>query len=195
MIGVPQSGKTTYAWRLATSAPRVVIFDPTGDYEYLAPSAEVVTPAMLEDRRILEGEGELRMIRVIVRAGRDEDFDIADEFVYVVRRCKEAGDLVLICDEVSLYKRGAALRALAGLHMNGHKWGIVTILVSQRAVGIPLDCRATATHVHSMLQDSEEDLAVLADHYDPGHPGYADKVRAWKPGNPPVTWARRRLYR
>lgn len=194
VLGVPQSGKTTYAARLIARARRVVVFDPTGDYESLFPKWRVVSPPELADRRVLEGEGTYRILRLIVAGGRNEDFDIAEEFVYTVKRCKEAGDLVLVADEVSLYKHGPALGALRSLHMNGHKWGIVTVLVSQRAVGIPLDCRATATHCHSFLQDSEDDLAALEEHYDPSHPGYAAKVRAWQPGEPPVTWERRKLY-
>jgi len=194
ILGVPQSGKTTYAAELVRRALRVCIFDPTGDYEAIFPRWRTVSPAELEDPDILEGEGKYRIARVIVQAARDEDFDVADEFVYTVKRCKEARDLVLVADEVSLYKHGQALAALRSLHMNGHKWGIVTILVSQRAVGIPLDCRATATHCHSFLQDSEDDLEALSEQYDPSHPGYAEEVRAWEPGEPPVTWERRALY-
>lgn len=195
VLGVPQSGKTTFAAHLIRHARRVVVFDPTGDYESIFPAWRVVAPGELADRRVLQGEGKYRILRAIVAAGRDEDYDLADEFVYTVKRCKEARDLVLVADEVSLYKSGQALAALRSLHMNGHKWGIVSILVSQRAVGVPLDCRATATHVHSFLQDSEDDLSALSEHYDPSHPGYADAVRAWRPGEPPITWQRRRLYK
>ena len=194
VLGVPQSGKTTFAARLVADARRVVVFDPTGDYETIFPKWRVVSPGELEDRDVLRGEGTYEVLRVIVAAGRDEDFDVSEEFVYAVKRIKEAGDLVFVADEVSLYKHGRALGALRSLHMNGHKWGIVTILVSQRAVGIPLDCRATATHCHSFLQDSEDDLDALADQYDPSDPGYSARVRDWEPGEPPVTWERRRLY-
>lgn len=194
ILGVPQSGKTTYAAELVARARRVVVFDPTGDYESLFPRWRVVSPPELEDPQVLEGEGKYRVLRVIVAAGRSEEYDLAEELVYTWARVKEAGDLVFVADEVSLYKYGRALGALRSMHMNGHKWGIVTVLVSQRAVGVPLDCRATATHVHSFLQDSEDDLDALADSYDPSHPGYSDEVRNWKPGEPPVTWKRRKLY-
>lgn len=193
VLGVSQSGKTTFAWALARSARRVVVFDPTGDYEALARHARVVTPPELEDRAIL-AQNE-HPVRVIVRAGRDPEYDISDEFVYVYARCRDARDLVFVADEVSLYKSGKALRALCSLHMNGHKWGIVSILVAQRAVGVPLDCRANCTHVHSFLQESKEDLDELRAQYDPSHPGFGDAVRDWKPGEPPVTWRRRTLYR
>lgn len=194
VLGVPQTGKTTFARRLASPAARLVVFDPPGDWEDLR-LARVVAPSDLPAvlPPVVAGRHPA-MCRIVVKAGRDEDYDIGDELVHVVRACKRAEDVLLVCDEVSLYNRGKAARALGHLHMNGHKWGIVTILVSQRAVGIPLDCRATATHVHSFLQDSEEDLTTLREVYDPGCPGFSERVRAWKPGEPPVTWSRRRLY-
>lgn len=189
VLGVPQSGKTRFARSIVLDAARLVVFDPAGDWEDL-PYARRIYPHELEDRSILRGE----RLRVVVMAGRDENFDLGDELVYTVRACKEARDLVFVADEVSLYNRGPAARALGHLHMNGHKWGIVSVLVSQRMVGIPLDCRATATHVHSFLQDSEEDLTEIRRVYDPGSPGYSERVRAWQPHTPPITWKRRKLY-
>lgn len=189
VLGVPQSGKTTFARSLVLDARRLVVFDPPGDWEDL-PHARIVRPGDLRDRALLRGD----KVRLVVQAGRDEAFEVGDEFAYVARACRVVGNMVLVPDEVSLYNRGPGGRALAHLHMNGHKHGIVTVMIAQRMVGIPLDCRATATHVHSFLQDSEEDLATLAEVYDPGCPGFSARVRAWEGGDPPITWRRRPLY-
>lgn len=189
VIGVPQSGKTTFARALASGARRAIYFDPGGDFETL-PGATVVDVEHWPPSRFFSE----RYFRLVVRAGRDDSRDVSDEFVYVARRAREIGNVVLLADEVGDYNRGAAERALKMMHRNGHKQGVVTIFVSQRAVDIPLGCRATATHVHSFLQDSEEDLEVMRAVYDPGEPGFSARVRAWKPGDPPVTWQRRLLY-
>lgn len=189
VLGVPQTGKTRFAYQLVRDARRLVVFDPTGDWADL-PHAQHVRPPQLRDLSILRGD----KVRVVVWGMRDEEYAVGDEVVFTVRACRAVGGLVLVFDETSLYNTGPPARALASLHMNGHKAGIVTVLVSQRAVGIPLDCRATATHVHCFLQDSEEDLTELRRVYDPGCPGFAERARAWQPYTPPVTWKRRELY-
>lgn len=189
VIGVPQSGKTTHAKRLAATAPRVVYFDPSGDYEDVR-GRTLVTVQRWPGREFTQRTH----FRIVVRAGRSPHVDVADEFVYVAERVREIGPVVLLADEVGDYNKGPAERALKGLHRNGHHDGVVTLYVSQRAVDIPLGCRATATEVRSFLQDNEDDLDALRKAYDPGHPGYAAKVRAWEPGQRPVIWRRKKLY-
>ena len=189
ILGVPQSGKTTYAKKVVSSARRVIYFDPQGDFEDTR-GARIVT---VEDWPAKSFFDE-RYFRLVVQAGRNDEFDVSEEFVYVARRVREIGNLVLLADEVGDYNKGKAERALKMLHRNGHKQGIVTVFVSQRAVDIPLGCRATATRVDSFLQDSEEDLDAIRKVYDPGSPGYSERVRAWQPHRPPVTWQRKRLY-
>lgn len=189
VLGVPLSGKTTFAERLVRKARRLLVFDPGGDWESMR-GAMVVRPADLDALPALKD----RWFRVVVQAGRDTGYDVAEEFEYTARMARDAGDLVLVADEVGDYKRGAGERALVAMHRNGHKQGVVTVYVSQRAVDIPLGARATATRVYSFLQDSEDDLAALHESYDPSAPHFSDRVRAWKAGDPPVVWKRRQLY-
>lgn len=190
VIGVPGSGKTTFARALVSGAHRVIYFDPGGDFEGLR-GANYCDVAHWPPPSFFRA----RYFRLVVRAERVDARDVADEFVYVARRAREIGQLVLLADEVGDYNRGPAERALKMMHRNGHKQGVVTVFISQRTVDIPLGCRAIATHVHSFLQDSEEDLGALRAVYDPGAPGFSERVRRWQPGEPPVTWVRRRLYR
>jgi hypothetical protein len=189
VIGVPGSGKTTHTRKLVARAPRVIYFDPAGDFEGV-PGATVIDVEHWPVARFFREH----YFRLVVRAERSPARNVEDEFVYVSERAREIGTLVLVADEVGDYNRGPAADALKRLHRNGHKRGLVTVLVSQRAVDIPLGCRATATRVESFLQDSEEDLRTMREMFDPSEPEFSSKVRAWKPGTPPVRWQRRRLY-
>jgi hypothetical protein len=165
------------------------VFDPGRDYDHL-PGCDVRSVEYWPDNDYFKQ----KMFRLVIVPSESSDIDIVDEFVYTVARAREIGNLLLVCDEVGDYSKGPGVRALTKLHRNGHKLGIVTILISQRAVDIPLGARATATQVDSFLQDNEQDLQQLHEMYDGSHPGYSDKVRQWKPKDGPVTWKRRTLY-
>lgn len=188
-LGVPGSGKTTLAKARVASARRVVFFDPAGDYET---EGEVVYPAELEERphTLLGGA----FARVVVRAGRDEARDVAEEFEAVASACRRvacAGGLLLVADEVGDYSLRAA-ETLTRLHRNGHHDGVASVLVSQCAVDIPLTCRRTATRVVSLLQVASADLDALEREYGPD---FATRVREWRPGSPPAVWELPTLYR
>lgn len=188
IIGVPQSGKTTYARKLIARARRVIIFDPGHDYVDMS-GADVVTVKEWPKSNYFNES----MFRLVVIP--TEDYDMVDEFVYTTKRVREIGDLVYVCDEVGDYNAGPGARMLRNLHRNGHKQGLVTILVSQRAVDIPLGARATASQVDSFLQDNEQDLEQLHLMYDGSAPGFSERVRHWSPGQPPVSWKRKVLYK
>jgi hypothetical protein len=189
VLGVPQSGKTTFARRYLAAADRGIVFDPGHDYTGI-PGVTVARPEKWPRPAFFAQD-----TWKIVVPGPVGDGDVVEEFCYVVSRAREIRNLLLVCDEVGDYSVGAGARALRNLHRNGHKQGIVTVLVSQRAVDIPLGARATATKVLSLLQDSEQDLEALHEVYDPSCPGFSDRVREWQPGEPPVVWERKPLWR
>ncbi len=189
VIGVPGAGKTYFARKLVSRAHRVIYFDPTGEYEAVR-RAIIVDPPDIP----VEGLRTEKFFRLVVKAGRSDERDVNEEFVFVAQCARAITRCVLLADEVGDYNRGRAETSLKRLHRNGHKQGVVTIFVSQRAVDIPLGCRATATRVDSFLQDNEDDLRALHEIYDPGSPGFADRARAWDAYDPPVTWQRRSLY-
>lgn len=184
IVGVPGSGKTYFARKMIASARRVVFFDPHGDYERNA--AQLFEPFALTARD-LEGD----YMRATVLAERSGDVDVADEFRRVAEVVREAENLVLVADEVGDYSASAA-KTLRALHANGHKQGIVTVLVSQRAVDLPLGTRATATAAYSFLQTHPKDLERLADEFGED---FAAEAASWQPGDPPATWVRPRIYK
>jgi hypothetical protein len=182
VLGVPGSGKTTLARARVSEARRVVFFDPAGDY---AGEGEAVAVADLaEDPGQLAGQ----FCRLVVEPGDD----VPGDFAELVALCREhAGPgLVLVADEVGDYSARAA-ETLTRLHRNGHHDGLASLLVSQCAVDIPKTCRRTATRVASLLQTASADLDALATEYGDD---FADRVRHWRPGDPPAVWMLPTLY-
>jgi hypothetical protein len=187
VLGVPQSGKTYFAKRLVSSANRVVYFDPAGDYE---DCGKVIRPAELENPDLLKG----KHLRLTIAANRSDDVTAAEEFIYIQRRCREAkqhGGLVLVCDEIGAYKQ-EAFNSLNQMFMNGHHDLIVPVFVSQRAVHIPTDCRASATTVYSFRQESPEDMVWLMK--AGWGEDFAKRCKVWQAGQPPITYKRAPIY-
>lgn len=185
-MGVPGTGKTTLAVARVDEARRVVFFCPTGDLE---PQGRVLTPEQLA------GDAELERgtwCRIVVKAW-DRD-DVAPAFLATLAACRRAGQrapLILVPDEVGDY-RAECERELGALHRNGHKDGVTSVLISQVATDFPLTCRRTATRVVSLLQEDPEDLKALRERYGDQ---FAERARAWGPGQPPAVWERAPLWR
>lgn len=175
-LGVPGSGKTHNARARLARVRRCVFFDPTGhDYE---DEGERVSPSDLSPE-LLAGT----VVRLVVVP----DGDVAEDFAATVAACREVGPgapLVLCADEVGDYSVKAA-DVLTRLHRNGHHDGVASVLVSQCAVDIPKTCRRTATRVASLLQTASADLDALETEYGRD---FAERVRSWRPGDPPAVW-------
>ncbi len=186
VVGVPGSGKTYLAKRLVASAPRVVFFDPKGEYE---DNGEPIGPYEFH-ADLLEGD----YVRWAIQAERFEDGDVVEEFKHVARQVREGslrhGGVIFVCDELGDYSAGA-IKTLKRLHANSHKDGVVTMLVSQRAVDLPLGCRATLTRCYSLLQTHPDDLDRLEREF--GH-DFRIECEQWKAHDDPVVWQRIRLY-
>lgn len=196
VIGLQQTGKSTLARALVKGARRVVYVDPKGDYAREIRKADVRTPLELE-----QVDGDARYMRLVVLVGRGEH-DAADEVRYVARKVREwsqgsaAHGIVLVMDELHLYSDSASL-TLRGLLANGHGiapeyGGIVTVLVSQRGVDIPLGCRALVSRAYALAQEHERDLERLEDEFGPD---FAAVAKSWEPGDAPAYWERRKFWR
>ncbi len=188
VIGMPGCGKTPFAAALAAEARRVVYFDPTGEW---APLGEVVTG---EDvRAAADPQSELlagTFMRVVVVP---EDERLAEDFEATVAACRAAarfGGLVLLVDEVGDLNP-ACVETLQGLHRNGHKDGVATILVSPCASDIPKRCRDTASRVFSFFQKNHRDRQTLADEYGDD---FARRAATWRHPLPPAEWTNPTLH-
>jgi hypothetical protein len=184
-LGVPRSGKTFHARERLASARRVVFFDPTGG-DYTSEGEQVSAADLEADPRLLVGS----VVRLVVVPGDD----VAEDFRRTVAACraaKNAGGLVLCADEVGDYSKHCEAE-LTKLHRNGHHAGVASVLVSQCAVDIPRTCRRTATRVASLLQVDAGDLEALSE--PPLGPAFAERVRTWQAGDPPVVWTLPTLF-
>jgi hypothetical protein len=189
VMGKPGTGKTTLVQKLVRPARRLVVFDPKGDWSRY-PGALTTLPGELRNRELLEP----RFLRLVVLAGRSDDFTVAEEFTYAQRRLREGsrayGGVVLVLEELNRYQQGA-VEGLSNLHANGHGDGLVTVMVAQRAAWIPRGCRATASDVLSLLQDDEDDLQELEKDYGAD---FAERARSWQPHSPPAEWHQAPLW-
>lgn len=182
VVGAPGCGKTPYAAELAGDARRVVYFDPTGEW---AQHGEVVPASLIGEA---DFAGTFR--RLVVLPGDDT---LHEDFRATVAACRAAaghGGLVLLVDEVGdLVPECAA--ELQGLHRNGHKDGVASILCSPCATDIPKRCRDTASRVFSFFQKSAADRRALADEYGET---FAARAAGWRYPEPPAAWVSPTLH-
>lgn len=179
VIGAPGSGKSPFAAKTVKRARRVVFWDAGGSW---AGEGEPVTARdLLQFPELLAG----KVCRLVVVPSEDRG-GIADEFRQVVAACRAAaplGGLVLVIDEVGDLR--AATEELNGLHRNGHKDGIATVMVSPCATDIPKRCRDTATRVFSFYQKAADDVTTLDREYGSN---FGTRAAAWRHPAPPVAW-------
>lgn len=194
VAGMPGCGKTPFAASLAAHARRVVYFDPTGEWADLG---ELVEGEELRARLLEDGpEATARALaagtfrRLVVAPSEDE---LHEEFRATVELCRAAapyGGLVLVVDEVGDLAPECAAELL-GLHRNGHKDGVATVLASPCMTDFPKRCRDTASRVFSFFQKNAADRAALAAEYGPD---FATAAAAWRYPNPPAAWTNPTLH-
>jgi hypothetical protein len=193
-MGAPGCGKTPHAASLAANANRACYFDPTGEWAELGevvPGAYVLElvdelGAEAAARELLAG----RFRRLVVDPSED---GLHAEFEATVQLCRGAapfGGLVLLVDEVGDLVP-ACTETLQGLHRNGHKHGIATILASPCATDFPKRCRDTASRVFSFYQKNARDRAALADEYGEA---FATAAATWRFPSPPAAWINPTLH-
>lgn len=191
VLGLPGCGKTPFGAALAATARRAVFFDAAGEWGDQGRRVTVDELAAAP-RRVLAGT----YCRVVVEP---DPQDVADDFLTVVDACREAaphGGLVLLADEVGdLSEDYDASIALRGLHRNGHKDGIATVLCSPCWTDFPARCRSTASRVYSFAQRAEADVRALNAELGRHVPGFGDLAAAWRYPAPPVTYVSPNLHR
>jgi hypothetical protein len=196
VAGMPGCGKTPFAASLAADARRVVYFDPTGEWE---PLGEVIDADELVELVAEHGApavaGQLlpgTFRRLVVTPEKDELHDAFAATVEVCRAAAPFGGLVLLADEVGDLTRDAGSTALLlGLHRNGHKHGVASVLASPCMTDFPKRCRDTASRVYSFFQKNAADRAAMAAEYGAD---FATAAAAWRYPNPPAVWTNPTLH-
>jgi len=179
IMGLPECGKTTFARTLTADAFRAVFFDPAGDYS--APGRLDVTLAELQKWPGLLDDPHAR---IVVKPQADDERGLAAEARVLINLAFEAGDLVLVLDEVGDYGKHAA-GPLSKLVRRGRHEGIASVLVSQFATDFPKTCRRAASDVYGFLQKHPDDLAALEHVYGPA---FSARVASWRKYEPPAAW-------
>lgn len=210
VLGTPGCGKTPFAAELVEGGPlaaavglpgpaarRVVYFDPTGEW---ARHGEVVQPedmaeAAAGDAELLRGT----FLRLVVEPRDTEDeATLLEDFAWTVAACRRAerfGGLVLVADEVGDITEAGGAGLLRGLHRNGHKQGVATILCSPAWTDIPARCRSSRSRVFSFAQLADADVETLNRELGRVVPDFGDRAAAWKYPAPPVAWTSPTLHR
>lgn len=199
VIGAPGCGKTPFAAELVEggavaravglgrhAARRVVYFDPAGEW---GRHGERVAPEDLD--AALFAQTFLRLVVV-----PDDDHLLAD-FIATEHACRAAhphGGLVLVVDEVGDLTESGGSDVLRGLHRNGHKDGVATVLCSPCWTDIPARCRSTASRVFSFYQRADGDVRTLNAELGRVVADFGDKAAAWQYPAPPVAWVSPTLH-
>jgi hypothetical protein len=197
VIGLQGTGKTQHVVELVRDARRVVFFDVKDEYASRLRGVRRVRPAELEDPEVLAPP----RLRLAVLAGLEADVEVSAEFRYVVRKLRQSGappergglgrpGVVFVVEEVNLLA-GRADATLRQLMANGHKDGIVDVLVSQRGVDAPLGCRAMVTRAYSFKQRLPQDLDRLRSEFGED---FAADAASWEAGDPPAYFEEERFY-
>ena len=207
VIGTPGCGKTPFAAELVEGGPlaravgvvgpparRVVYFDPTGEWAEFGDVVEgenMRAAAEGDDPDLLAGT----TLRLVVSPS---DATLVEDFEATVAACHAAsshGGLVLVVDEVGDLTDGGASDTLRGLHRNGHKDGVATVLASPAWTDIPARCRSTRSRVYSFAQLAAADVETLNRELGRVVPDFGDKAAAWQYPAPPVAWVSPTLHR
>jgi hypothetical protein len=207
VVGTPGCGKTPFAAELVEGGPlaalvglagpaarRVVYFDPTGEWAHLGDVVQGENMRDAADGRdadLLAGT----TLRLVVEP---RDGTLVEDFTATVDACRAAshhGGLVLVVDEVGDLTDGGAADVLRGLHRNGHKDGIATLLCSPAWTDIPARCRSTRSRVFSFAQLAAADVETLNRELGRVVPDFGDKAASWQYPAPPIAWTSPTLHR
>jgi energy-coupling factor transporter ATP-binding protein EcfA2 len=171
-VGKRGSGKSTRAKQLLAAAMAAgqpcVAFDPHDEYSQEGRQSSQVRLGPLTQRMTVEQLAadpdallEKRLSLAVVPEGLGPR-EKAEAFSALVDEVLDAGDVVLLADEVGQWGRYCA-EQLDELACQSRHSGVPVVLVAQRLVQVPKTARTQATLVNSGRQDNPDDLAALAD--------------------------------
>ncbi len=176
-IGKRGSGKSTRLKEAIAAAmaagQRVVVFDVLNEYSRHGRSRSSVTLGPLREKMTVDELAELDVrallaepdlsLAVVPTSKQPEEW--AADFAALLEEVEEAGDLVLVADELAVWGQFCT-KALDRAACTSRHWGDAGVALafgSQRATGIPFTTRTQATQILSGLQDMPADLEALRD--------------------------------
>lgn len=149
---------------------RILCIDPHDEYSRagrktpeveLGPLATHCTVDELQQRPLEILQDPRLSLSVVIRRRPDEAAEDVEDIIELV---ESAGDLLLVLDEVGLYRQHCAETMFYVATQSRH-WGagVPVIFVAQRAVHLHPDARAQAAHFVSFRQDNPADVSAIAE--------------------------------
>lgn len=183
VLGLPRYGKTRLVRDVLTAdCTRCIWHDVTG-HDYYAPGRLPLSITELEAHPdLLDADA----VRIVVIAQNPGDPDsLADETSRIVDMVfPRPGRIVTVFDEMQAHHRKSE-KTVNSLFARGNHFGIVPVLLSQKATDIGLGARVTASDVYCFGQHHPLELKAVYDCYGDI---YASKVAAARKGDAPVHW-------
>jgi len=168
VLGITGAGKSYYAMHnIVKPAPRVVVFDPHGEYADACDLDEVSLGELLEEPALLT-YADVRL--AVVPDEWDEPRELAEALKDLSRVLKrtavderdpKAPVTLLVIEECGVM-RPYADGTLAMLATQARHWKMPLVLVAQRAVQIPPNARDQASRIVTFRQKSADDVDALA---------------------------------
>lgn len=194
VCGMPRTGKSR-ALKLYDAHPslsRRVVFDPYAarDLRLYRLKEEPAPPwggTWCSPAELVRWPGELidsAPCKVVVVPPSLAPEGLGRDFSRVARVLWDTGRVDLVAEEAGLYSRWAVPLVMQLASGGGHA-RMRLFLVSQSFSRLAVDARRHVSHLVSFAQGSAEDLEALGKR---AGRGFADRVRALRPGEAPATW-------
>lgn len=181
-IGAPRHGKTRQIRdNLTADAERVLWYDLMR-HDYWAPGRLAIPLETLEARPYLLKQTHCRI--VIIAKTVSDPSAIRDEVARLNKLAREAGNMILVYDEMQVHCRRDD-NEINGLFANGNHYGIVPIAAGQYATCLPVGARKSCSDAYVFAEHHHKELEEIHDCYGDIFAGEVNKLTK---GDRPLHW-------
>jgi hypothetical protein len=192
--GMTGCGKSPFAADLVRDARRVLYFDTGRDWSDEGENiCGALVAEMVDDLGAEAAAKELLAGTFLRLSIQPTKTDVPEEFKRVhdlARAAAPQGGLVMLIDEIHRIKSRCE-ELLVGLHSDGHKDGVATVMCSPCFTDVPLRCRNTASRVFCFYQKNRDDISAAAGEYGDD---FATQAAGWRYPKPPAVWTNPTLH-
>jgi hypothetical protein len=193
VTGMPQTGKSRCLKDSdGISWSRRVVFDPYAERDLMRFNAGR-TPAppwsgvWASPTEIVRHRAELldfEPCSVVIAPTNLAPEQLGEDFTRTAQACWRTGGITLIAEEAGLYSRACVPMLMQVASGGGHA-DMRVVLVSQSIRRLAIDARRHLSHLVMFAQGEAADLEDIRQRCGPE---LAERVRALRPGDAPITW-------